>query len=297
MNRRQMLAVALAASAVAAPALGAPAWVDDFASDRFTVRLEGEGPDVILIPGLSSSPEIWDKLVAHWGGRVRTHRIHVNGFSGAPAGGNGAGTVAAPVAEEIARYIRETSLSRPAVIGHSMGGAIGLMLAARHPAAVGKLMVVDMLPALGPAFAGPTATPEQIAATADRVAAGIRADVGEGRAVAAQQAITGMVRTEGERAGPIRHMMTSEPDVMARSMRELIVTDLTAEIAAITAPTTVLYVAFPGMADMMVDMIYRGAYRNLAGARLVRYDDSAHFIMLDQPARFHAEADAFLSAE
>ena len=39
--------------------------------------------------------------------------------------------VAAPVAEDLARYIAEQHLDKPVVIGHSMGGTIGMMLAAR----------------------------------------------------------------------------------------------------------------------------------------------------------------------
>ncbi|MDP0971148.1 hypothetical protein Q6294_29845, partial [Klebsiella pneumoniae] len=39
----------------------------DFASDRIHVRIDGDmdGRDIILIPGLSSSPEIWQGTVDH----------------------------------------------------------------------------------------------------------------------------------------------------------------------------------------------------------------------------------------
>ena len=37
-------------------------------------------------------------------------------------------------------------LRRPAIVGHSMGGTVAMMVAARHPRLVGKVMVVDMLP-------------------------------------------------------------------------------------------------------------------------------------------------------
>jgi hypothetical protein len=80
----------------------------DFASDRLHVRVDGQGRDVILIPGLSSSPEIWQDTVDHLGEGYRVHRIHIQGFAGAPAEGNAqAGAtptpVAAPGAEEIPR--------------------------------------------------------------------------------------------------------------------------------------------------------------------------------------------------
>src|SRR3546814_12890155 len=75
------------------------------------------------------------------------HLVQVAGFAGTPAGGNASGKVVAPVAAEIARYIDEANLRTPALIGHSMGGTLAMMIAARHPAAVGRVMGVDMLPA------------------------------------------------------------------------------------------------------------------------------------------------------
>ena len=131
------------------------------------------GPrDIILIPGLSSSPEVWDSTVAHLGDGWRVHRIHVQGFAGAPAKANAEGDVAAPVAEEIARYIREAGLTKPVVVGHSMGGTMGMMLAARHPDLVGKLMVVDMVPFMGAMFGAPGVTADQVRPIADQIHAG-----------------------------------------------------------------------------------------------------------------------------
>ncbi|OQW47148.1 MAG: hypothetical protein A4S16_09105 [Proteobacteria bacterium SG_bin6] len=46
---------------------------------------------------------------------------------------NVSGDVPAAVAEEPACHIREQKLVRPALIGHSMGGTIGTMLATPHP--------------------------------------------------------------------------------------------------------------------------------------------------------------------
>ena len=157
-SRRRFVAATVAVMA-ALPLAGAAA--APFASERITVRLEGSGPDVVLIPGLNSSPRAWASTVAALPG-YRYHLVQVSGFAGQAAGANKSGTVAAPVAEEIARYIGESNLKQPAVIGHSMGGTIGMMLAARHPESLSRLMVVDMVPYMGPLFAGPGASPEKV---------------------------------------------------------------------------------------------------------------------------------------
>ena len=273
----------------------------DFASDRLHVRVDGQGRDIILIPGLSSSPEIWQGTVDHLDG-YRVHRIHVQGFAGAPAEGNaqtGATPtpVAAPVAEEIARYIREQGLEKPAVVGHSMGGTIGMMLAARHPDLVGRLMVVDMVPFMGAMFAAPGATAESVTPVADQIWAAQSNSPREAYVAQATTAINGMINTESRREAALEDMRDSDQKVSAAAFRELIVTDLRPELSKITAPTEVLYVKFndPRMTPEITDTIYRMSFANLSGAQLKRIDDSAHFIMFDQPQAFYGELDAFLA--
>ncbi|RZJ04022.1 MAG: alpha/beta hydrolase [Brevundimonas sp.] len=271
----------------------------DFESGRFHVRIDGpEHPvgDVILIPGLSSSPEVWDGLTEQLKGRYRVHRLHIQGFAGAPAEDNATGPVAAPVAEDLARYIAEQHLNKPAVIGHSMGGAIAMMLAARHPDRVGKLMVVDMVPFMGAMFGAPGATAESVTPTADGIYQGMSTSPREQYQQQADAQIVNMINTESLRAGPLEDSRTSDQQVSASAFRELIVTDLRPELPHITAPTTVLYVKFndPRMTNEMVDGIYRASFATLPSAHLKRIDDSAHFIMLDQPAAFAAEVNAFL---
>lgn len=271
----------------------------DFESGRFHVRVDGpEHPvgDVILIPGLSSSPHAFDLLTEELKGRYRVHRLHVQGFAGAAAEDNATGPVAAPVAEDLARYIAEQGLNKPAVIGHSMGGTIGMMLAARHPDSVGKLMVVDMIPFMGAMFGAPGATAESVAPMADQIHTAMSTSPREQYQQQADAQIVAMINTEALRAGPLEDSRKSDQQVSSSAYRELIVTDLRPELGRITAPTTVLYVRFndPRMTNDMVDGIYRASYATLPGATLTRIDDSAHFIMLDQPARFAAEVNAFL---
>lgn len=294
-SRRRFIAatVALLAALPAAHALAAP-----FASSRITVRTEGAGPDVVLVPGLNSSPRAWASTVAALPG-YRYHLVQLSGFAGQPAGANKEGLVAAPAAEEIARYIREAKLQQPAVIGHSMGGTIGLMLASRHPDALSRLMVVDMFPYLGTFFAGPGASPERVAIVADGVAAHLRSATPEQRSKRAGDTIAGMVDTEAMRAGAIADVLASDADVGSRAMRELIVTDLTPELAKIAVPVTVLYVqpkTVPLPAEQF-DAVYRSGYAAMKQLTLKRIPDSAHFIMWDQPQRFQGEVKAFLDAK
>jgi len=273
-----------------------------FESGRFHVAVDGPAQpigDVILVPGLSSSPRVWQALTDELKGRYRVHRVHVQGFAGAPVMDNAAGPVAAPVAEDLARYIREQGLSKPAMIGHSMGGTIGMMLAARHPDLVGRLMVVDQVPTMGAMFLQPPGsnpTPERLQAAADMVRTGMLAANEQSYSAQRDATVASMIKTESQRAGPLEDSRRSDRMASINSFHELVATNLQPELARITAPTTVLYVAFefPGMTPQITDTIYRMSYAPLPGVKLKRIDESAHFIMLDQPAAFAAEVKSFL---
>lgn len=267
-----------------------------FVSDRISVETRGSGPDLILIPGLTGHREIWDGVAATLDDRYRLHVVQVNGFAGVPAGANAQGPVAAPVAEEIARYIRDSGLRRPAVIGHSMGGTIGMMLAARHPEAVGRLMVVDMVPYMGAMFGAAAATPEGLRAIADQSRTNILGSPLD-QGFLSQMFSTMTLKADMQ---PVltRHLRDSDRNTVANAFHELLVTDLRPELPRITAPVTVLYVVptatpTPVTAEQY-DAMMKGLYANAAGVRLMRIDESRHFIFWDQPARFLAEVDAFV---
>lgn len=271
------------------------AYAAPFESTRITVRSEGSGPDVVLIPGLNSSPRVWTEMIKAVPG-YRYHLVQVSGFAGQPKGGNAEGPVAAPVTEEIDRYIKESGLKQPAVIGHSMGGTIGMMLAARHPADLSRLMVVDMVPFMGVFFGGPGATAATIVPVADRIEAGMRAATPEDRSKRAVDTINSMVNTEAMRAGAIEDSQRSDVDVGTRAYRELIVTDLGPELSKISVPVTVLYIQpkyLPVPAEHF-DAGYQAAFAPVQKLTLKRVNDSAHFIMWDQPVRFQAEVKEFL---
>ena len=293
-SRRAFVALALAGMACVPLAQAAAA---PFASDRITVRTEGTGPDVILIPGLNSSPRAWASTVAAVPG-YRYHFVQIRGFAGVPADSKDkSGNVAAPVAEEIARYIGSSGLKKPAVIGHSMGGTIGLMLAARHPDALSRLMVVDMIPYLGAMFAAPGAKPAQIDEVGDRIAASMRGADATQREKAANDTINGMVNNVAMRPAAIKDSLDSDPEVSARAFRELVVTNLIPELNKITVPVTVLYVQ-PKGADgppEQFDAVYKNVYAPVKQVTLKRIPDSAHFIMWDQPERFQSEVAGFLN--
>lgn len=265
------------------------------AADRITVTVTGKGPDVVLIPGLASSGAVWDETVKQLAPTHRVHVVQVAGFAGAPVGGNAEGPVVEPVVEAVDAYIKANHLKSPAVIGHSMGGFTGLLLARRHPEDVSRLMIVDSLPFFSALFS-PNATAEsmkpQAAAMRDATVAMST------ETFASQQAMTAprfVKSPEGQKL-MLQWSVASSPSVVGRAMYDLLTTDARADLPAIKTPTTLLYPYDQAMGapTAMIDATYANAYAGFSGLTMKRIDDSRHFIMLDQPKAFADAVETFL---
>lgn len=296
---RPVLCALFLASAAVAPVAAAPAGAEamtaaPFVSDRLSVEVVGAGPDVILIPGLGSSREVWRATVDRLKATHRVHLVQLAGFAGEPWT-HGDGAFVQPAVDELARYIRDQGLNRPAVIGHSLGGLSGLLLAQQHPDLVGRLMTVDSLPFYS-AMYGPSATADSARPFADQAAAMIiGADDDSFRTLQTQTA-QGLSKTLSEQARIVDWSMASDRHALASAMKDVMTTDARSGLAAMTTPVTALYAADAdgGPPPALAEAVWSREYSALPGVRLTRVDASRHFIMADQPQRFAELVDVFL---
>jgi pimeloyl-[acyl-carrier protein] methyl ester esterase len=266
-----------------------------FASDRLSVEVIGSGPDVILIPGLASSREVWRPLATRLAATHRVHLVQLAGFAGEPWS-HGDGPFVAPEVEELARYVAEAGLEKPAVIGHSMGGLSGLLLAQLHPDRVGRLMIVDALPFFS-ALYGPTATVETARPFAEQARAAMIANTDpEARRRQGEATAASMARAVAFRPRIVEWTMTSDVRAVASAMADVMTTDARPGLAAMITPVTALYAtdADGGPPPAMAQAMWEREYAALPGVQVIRVDDSRHFIMADQPERFAELVDAFL---
>jgi len=276
MNRRYFILCSVALLVADAPLLAAA----PFEPRRFSVEVTGSGPDVILIPGLTAGRGTWRSTAEAVSG-YRYHLLQVAGFAGEPARGNASGAILSPLADEIIRYIEDRRLRRPAILGHSMGGTLAMMIAARRPDLVGRIMVVDMFP--------------QPAGLLGQSAQGIGplADsLGDFFSTPGGRRLFGSLMNTFSPPGSANR--NSDPDVVGRAMRELARIDLTPELPRIRVPLTVVYASPDESTAAALDRSFRDAYAPARSARLVRVDDSGHMVMFDQPARFRDEVRGFL---
>ena len=104
----------------------------------------GEGAPVVILHGLFGSARNWGAIarrLAAAGRRVIAADLRNHGDSPHESRMD-----YAAMAEDVASLIEERGGGRAAVLGHSMGGKVAMVLALTRPALVERLVVVDIAP-------------------------------------------------------------------------------------------------------------------------------------------------------
>jgi N-formylmaleamate deformylase len=271
--------------------LGRPA-VAQPAPTTFDVTVTGDGPAIILIPGLMTPGAVWDTTVDRYKDRHTLHVITLAGFGGpSPTGA----PFLSRVRDEVIAYIRARDLDRPVIVGHSLGGVLAFWIASTAPDLVSGIVAVDGVPFL-PALGNPNATAEEVREPADRIRQ-LYATFSRQQLVAQTRlALTSMITREADRERALAWVAACDPATAGLATAELMTTDLRNEVSAITVPT--LLIGALGAAPPAMHEAFEAAYRaqvsRIEGARVIMAADARHFVMLDDPAFLFAALDEFL---
>ncbi len=101
----------------------------------------GGGPAVVLVHGWLSSSRVWEQLAQRLAQRFTVYTLDLSGFgeSDKPLSGYGIRIGSRLLYAFCAHF----GLTRANVIGHDLGGAMAVKLAADHPDVVGRLVIVS----------------------------------------------------------------------------------------------------------------------------------------------------------
>lgn len=256
--------------------------------EHVSVRDEGgAGPAVILVPGLSSPRAVWDGVVPILKAGHHVLTVQVNGFGGDDPRANLSPGILDGIVAEVDAYIVANRLKSAAVIGHSLGGLVGMMLARAHPKHVGRLLIVDALPYVGDSFR-PGITVAQVEPQAARMRTQIAGLYGRPHNDAATEEVaTTLAATPEARARIKAWMQASDARVSGQAMYEDMTTDLRSDVASLQLPITLVYPADG-------DGIFHSTFANAPRVTYVPVAGAAHFVMLDQPAAFANAVREFL---
>jgi pimeloyl-ACP methyl ester carboxylesterase len=107
----------------------------------YTDEGKKDAPALVAVHGVPGSVRDFRYLAPHLSGHVRFLRIDVPGFGGSDPSPSAVDTLVGR-AEAVAELAGRLHLDSFAVLGHSLGGATALTLAARHAARVRMLVLV-----------------------------------------------------------------------------------------------------------------------------------------------------------
>lgn len=271
------------------------------AQDSFRVQMTGQGPPMILIPGLASSGETWDSTAARYKHRYECHVLTLAGFAGVPPAAIPSSGLLPKVREDLTAYIRDKKLTKPVVMGHSLGGYIALDFASTYTDVVSKLVIVDTYPfTMG---LDPQMTPEAAKKIAVQIRDGILGTSKEAYDASSRAGAStnGMATSEASKKRLIDWTLASDQRTVAQAISEMLGGDLRSDAARVTAPTLVL-AAWRGSEQYganyeVVDRNMHDQYSKLKGVEIHVSDTSRHFIMWDDPEWMFGHLDRFLGVK
>ncbi|WP_374585158.1 alpha/beta fold hydrolase [Pseudoduganella sp.] len=278
----------------AATLLFAIATLPAAAATAFKAEVKGKGEPVILIPGLASSGEVWHDTASRICATHQCHILTLAGFAGVPAL---RGERLLPAAEQqLADYISANKLGKPTVIGHSLGGFLGMKLASNHPDKVGRLVIIDSFPALG-ATRNPAISKEQLLAGAAQMRDAMQSQDDATFSAMQQRSVAAMVTSPDHAQRIAGWGKQSDRATVTDAMYDIMATDLREEVARIKAPTLVLgaWAAYKAFAPKeAVEGLFKAQYAKLPGVKVELADSARHFIMYDEPEWMYARIDQFI---
>ncbi|MGB8518814.1 MAG: alpha/beta hydrolase [Candidatus Tumulicola sp.] len=292
-----MLTYPAVANAAVPPPLPAPAASFDVGSlhvDRY-----GNGAQaLVFIPGLTCGPWEWSGQILHFATRYTVYALTLPGFDGRPPID---GPLFATTTADFWTLLDKQHIVKPVVIGHSLGGTMGFMLATQHPDRLRAVIALDGLPI----YPGNVMlSPAQVKATAAGVA----------DAMAKQ---TPAQFEQSERTKTLPYLVTSQSDIDAigplsgksdpaasgRWFQEDLLLDLRPDLAKATVP--ILLIApfdasfdprFGATSSADKQAFYGQLVKGAPNVRIVSIEHSRHFAMYDQPQATTNAIAAFLSS-
>lgn len=259
------------------------------AGHRWAMLEAGAGPTLVLVHGFTGSKENWLPMIGALGGRYRVIAPDLPGWGDSERRpGENYGFVAQ--ADRLADFLRRLEPAGQPVIlvGHSMGGGIAALLAARHPDLVARLVLLDAagLRFDDNDFSRAVARGEHPFEVSDRATLD--------RQLGLVFDHPPWVPWPADRALIRRRIADREfeLDVLERVGRSAEAEQPGHEASAIRAPTLLLWCR----ADRIIDVSAAARYaERLADSRTVLLDGCNHMPMMEQPAATAAALHAFIA--
>lgn len=237
---------------------------------------------IILIPGITSPAITWGFVGERLGAHFDTYVLDVRGRGLSSAGDTLDYSLDAQAADVIA-LAEALGLKRYQIVGHSMGGRIGVRAARLQPAGLTRLVMVDP-PVSGP---GRRAYPAQLPWYVDSIRLTLQGTDAEGMRAFCP------TWTEEQRRLRAEWLHTCDERAVLQSFDGFHTDDIHADLPRVKVPT-LLITAARGDVVLPADVEEMKALR--PGLLETRVPDAGHMIPWDNEAGFYAAFGDFLGA-
>ena len=254
---------------------------------------------VVLIGGLSASPEEWRQVREGLASGHTVHVVSVPGLGGVPAAGHQCdsidiGTVASALGKYIARNIAP---HKPVVIGHSAGGLATLQLAGTHGDLLAGIVVVDALPFMSANF-GASGVDDALEARIHEEHRQILSESPAAFAERLHKQLRGAVRDPATATRIAAVAAASDRRTYAALYSSTMLSDLRGMHMPRGLPAFVVFAdqRSNGAPPGFMPKRYETQYAWLPSDHLLEVGDAGHYLMLDQPRAFLAYVRKALEA-
>lgn len=245
----------------------------------FEVKVTGEGNPILLFPGFACTGEVWDTTVTELS---KVYECHVFTFAGF-------GDVAAiekpwlpKIKDGVEAYVSENKLENPVLLGHSLGGALAIWMAAEGNS-YKELIIVDALPSTG-ALMMPDFKSEYMVYDSPYNKQLLAMNDTDFETMVVQMA-SGMTKEKSNQEIIKNWMILADRETYVYGYTDLLKLDLREDLSKINAPVTILAATEPYGLEM-AKSTYDLQYKELAEYTIEFANGSSHFIMYDQPQWF-----------
>tara|TARA_R100000501_G_scaffold5763_1_gene12649 strand:+ start:224 stop:1102 length:879 start_codon:yes stop_codon:yes gene_type:complete len=244
--------------------------------ESFQVQKTGNGQPILVFPGFTCTSEVFSEITTPLSENYEIHAFTFAGFGEVPP-------ISFPwlpkIKKEIQNYISENNLKDPIILGHSMGGSLGLWLASENNN-YSRLILIDALPAMG-ALMLPDYNSQSITYESPYNRQLLAMDSVAFTRMAEQMAF-GMSLNHDKHQQLVDWMLQADRETYVYGYTDLLKMDLRQPIKKIKIPVHIFAATHP-YGKETVALNYQKQYQNLKDYKISFADGSGHFIMYDRP--------------
>jgi pimeloyl-ACP methyl ester carboxylesterase len=250
---------------------------------------------IIFIPGLMSNPSVYAGIKEQFEEQFDVHLVAIKGFAGTPQDSEFSFE---QLLLDLRAYIALKKLDKPHIVGHSMGGLIGLSMAAEYEELIGKVVSIDGLPFIGPIFTRSNDTvASHLEPQAQAMKAMFQAMQPEQLAAQTKRGIFIQAKSADDQAHIVEMAKNSDPITAGIALYEVMLKDVRKPLQ--TSETRMLLLGASGAftqdaQHQSVQDLYEQQFENVKNATVIMNTQARHFIMFDQPEWLVTQISSFL---